>query len=549
MAAKKNSLTSIIIKAVITLAMFAGVIYLLLHQAPIFVLLNGEQHMTIEVCSPYSEPGAIDRFSHQPITPEGKVDTSVIGDYRLVYRSGWQSLYRTVHVVDTTAPVLTVDQKYDIYCSLNGTLPDIAVTASDNYDTDIEDRIQISPVDTGTVGSYEMTFDVSDSSGNSAETVSVTVHVVDDDFHYLTEVKNRNKVSEEMLEVIIAYKDHYFQTMKYLCPSDPSELFAQDAKDKAWLSYKAFENLAVTRKSQLNDLSLDDCSYSITVKSVKKLANGITRVFVTEDSVLQFHFLNGLTSQQGLLWEYFYLKEEDGHYVLTDVFHEESFFLYLYNSYSGSGKEEIDQLSEQYVRVMEESRLRYEEDRKAVNDGATYTYLKAKHPYDRDKAVAYALKYGITRNKKYRAHESNCMNFVSQCLHAGGIPFDDNSSYQWKYYSKEHDEYTKGSGYSVSWTHIGYYQDYLNHKGKKGIVYEQDVNIYFGEGGDILYVDSKDRAMSRAPHVIIVADQVRDDNGDIIDLLVCGNTNDQLNYPLSAAGYPYKKLSKISGYN
>ena len=123
---------------------------------------------------------------------------------------------------------------------------------------------------------------------------------------------------------------------------------------------------------------------------------------------------------------------------------------------------------------------------------------------------------------------------------------DSVGSYQWKYFNTVHDEVSEGYGYSYSWTYIPSFVEYLNNG---DIVNDQDVNLYFAKPGDVLAVDMIDQSISRSPHVIIISDQVLDKYGNIIDLLVCGNTNDQVNYPLSAMTYAYKKLIKIEGYN
>ncbi len=532
-------------------AIIVLVCYAMLRFIPLFVDINGERTVTVEVFSQYEEQGAVDRITHQDLQPVGEVDTSKVGTYRIAYHGKLQTVYRTVKVVDTVAPVIAFDSPYDEYVSLNGefTMPQYSV--SDNYDSDLVNAVTVqSDVDTTKVGEYGLIFSVSDTSGNKAVAGKV-IHVVDDDFHYLNTINNKANAPQEMLDVITEYMDLYFKSMKYLIPTDPSHLFLTSRQDRAYMSKKAFENLAAVRRNQTNDLTMDSCDYTLNVKEVTEMGNGTTRIFITEDSNMQFHFMQGIPSQQGLIWNYFYLREQDGQYKLSNVYHEESFFLYLYRNYDGNGTQELDALSDQYLKLMEEARLKDEKDRQAVNSGEiTYTYKKAAHPYDREKAAEYATKYGCARNSKiYRSHESNCMNFVSQCMHAGGIPFNTSGNYQWKYLSKTHDEYSSSAGYTFSWTHIGYFQEYLDNKGKKGVVMEQGVNLYLAEAGDILYVDSESRPFGRAPHVVLISGQIKDDEGNIIDLLTCGNTNDQVNYPLSAVGYPYKKIAKISGYN
>ena len=65
--------------------------------------------------------------------------------------------------------------------------------------------------------------------------------------------------------------------------------------------------------------------------------------------------------------------------------------------------------------------------------------------YNREKAVAYARQYALLPNtkdwKNYEAYGGDCTNFVSQCLFAGGIPFDHQGKYvtqKWYWYSDEY---------------------------------------------------------------------------------------------------------------
>ena len=54
--------------------------------------------------------------------------------------------------------------------------------------------------------------------------------------------------------------------------------------------------------------------------------------------------------------------------------------------------------------------------------------------YNRELAVKYATDWAQDRNPNYKDYEKwggDCTNFVSQCLHEGGIPF-----LSWKWYIK-----------------------------------------------------------------------------------------------------------------
>ena len=61
--------------------------------------------------------------------------------------------------------------------------------------------------------------------------------------------------------------------------------------------------------------------------------------------------------------------------------------------------------------------------------------------YNREEATKYATKWALSRNPAYKDYEKwggDCTNYVSQCVHAGGIPFDhegNNILKQWYWYS------------------------------------------------------------------------------------------------------------------
>ena len=68
-----------------------------------------------------------------------------------------------------------------------------------------------------------------------------------------------------------------------------------------------------------------------------------------------------------------------------------------------------------------------------------------KYEYDRFKAVQYAERYWQDYNPAYQAFEDDCTNFISQCLHAGGVPTwgQSNRAKGWWY---------SGNSWSYSWT-------------------------------------------------------------------------------------------------
>jgi len=113
------------------------------------------------------------------------VNMNTVGQFDVIYQvsdvDGNQTTKTiTIHIVDTTAPVITGLQ--DCSLPLNSTEPNwlSGVTVTDNYDGTIQLTIQhiTKTVNMGAVGSYRVTYTVADQSGNTT-TQFITVNVID----------------------------------------------------------------------------------------------------------------------------------------------------------------------------------------------------------------------------------------------------------------------------------------------------------------------------------------------------------------------------------
>ena len=81
---------------------------------------------------------------------------------------------------DSIAPVINLLGDAAVSIEVGDTYIDAGATAKDNYDGDITSNIvTVSNVDTAIVGSYTVTYDVSDANGNAADTVTRIVTVED----------------------------------------------------------------------------------------------------------------------------------------------------------------------------------------------------------------------------------------------------------------------------------------------------------------------------------------------------------------------------------
>lgn len=184
----------LILAAVVLLAAVVALTMSILWQINEFSLkltMNGPKEVTIEYGDSYEEAGAeaVFRgtvFMKDPaaieVTAEGQVDTTKVGTYHIDYTAKHTVSYafgqvvltdyarRTVHVVDTVAPEITLVANPDNFTIPGQIYQEEGYTASDNYDGDITDQV----VRTENEGS--VTYQVSDSSGNSTEVERAIVY-------------------------------------------------------------------------------------------------------------------------------------------------------------------------------------------------------------------------------------------------------------------------------------------------------------------------------------------------------------------------------------
>jgi hypothetical protein len=161
---------------------------------PPIISINGSSSVTVELGTAYSDAGASanDAFhGSTTVSSSGSVDTNVVGTYTITYTAtdlsgNTATASRTVTVVDTTKPVVTVTGEATVTHELGETYTDAGATATDaSGDVTVVtsgetylDQAGSEFVDAGTIGSYTITYTSTDASGN-AGTATRTVNVVD----------------------------------------------------------------------------------------------------------------------------------------------------------------------------------------------------------------------------------------------------------------------------------------------------------------------------------------------------------------------------------
>lgn len=183
---------ALIILAVLALLGLAVFGYLVMtNEYSLDLTIRGQKEITLEYGDTYEEPGAAaiyygTIFQQEPldveVTMEGTVDVTKVGTYVLQYRAEYEELTasanRTVHVVDTVVPVITLLGEETITLPVGTEYTEPGWTASDNYSGDLADAVTASgTLDPAVPGSYTLTYTVSDSSGNSSSASRTVVYV------------------------------------------------------------------------------------------------------------------------------------------------------------------------------------------------------------------------------------------------------------------------------------------------------------------------------------------------------------------------------------
>lgn len=155
------------------------------------ISLNGEAEMNIEALSKYEDQGAAASDKYDTgvtgkIEVENPVDTTKLGDYIVKYNLSDQAgnqaaqVIRTVHVLDTGKPVISLKGKSELTIERLDEYSDEGASAWDEYEKDISAEITVdNPVNSSVSGDYQVRYNVSDQSANAADEVIRIVHVVD----------------------------------------------------------------------------------------------------------------------------------------------------------------------------------------------------------------------------------------------------------------------------------------------------------------------------------------------------------------------------------
>jgi hypothetical protein len=159
------------------------------------ITVEGDNPVDTEVHLPYADAGATAKDNYDgasaitaAIQASDNLNLHIVGPYTVTYKvtdlndNAAQAKTRTVNVVDTTKPILSLKGYPSVDVEVHGTYADAGATATDNYDDNDLLTATIVPSDNiklDTVGPYSVTYNVSDVASNAATSINRVVNVVD----------------------------------------------------------------------------------------------------------------------------------------------------------------------------------------------------------------------------------------------------------------------------------------------------------------------------------------------------------------------------------
>lgn len=350
-----------------------------------------------------------------------------------------------------------------------------------------------------------------------------------------------------------------------------------EVRENAYINQLALSYLIEVRKMQANDLRMTAFDRQIMIVQAEEVESEVWEIGLAENSQVNYAFTQDVdTYASGVAHEFilekldgewkivFHSKEEDVYYLAEETFdvaEDES---------ENENDEAVDieraepSLEEIYGELLEvqlayarESIEKNKEEFRRYLEDASYdqdTDLTWEHDYDRQAAVSYSYDWigeeQKLRNPDWHVYDGlggNCNNFISQCLHAGGIPMDieGHVTLQWKWYEEFLSSREAATGRTASWTGVDEFYEYARDNQGYGLVALVGRNIYSGRIGDIIQYGTH----GDWNHSVIIVDVVRDEHGHIVDYLINSNTTDRIDCPMSAYAYTDIRLIRILGYN
>ena len=163
-------------------------------------------------------------------------------------------------------------------------------------------------------------------------------------------------------------------------------------------------------------------------------------------------------------------------------------------------------------------------------------------PYNRRRAVEYARRWALSRNPlfiDFTGQGGNCTNFVSQCIFAGAPIMNYTETFGWYYISPEN-RAPAWSGVDELYAFLTGAPDFSSQNMGYGPFARDARQAGTIDIGDVIQLANDSGSFY---HTLIISDFT--DN----DILVCAQSNDALDRPLSTYDYASLRALHIEGAN
>ena len=249
------------------------------------ITLMGDATITHEAATAYTDLGAgwTDTLDGSgTLTATGTVDVNTVGAYTLTYdftdaagNAGVQ-VTRTVNVVDTTKPVISLLGDRNVTHSVWTAYSDAGAEASDTLDGNLTAKLVLTNgMDVNLPGSYLLTYHVQDAAGNDAVSVTREVQVVN---QAPTQIYLSNLSIEENLPA--GTEVGTFST------SDPDDPDHNRSYQYTLVGGEGIASFELSSRGALQSAEVFDyeskLSYALTIRSVDEFGGSLDQNFTIE---------------------------------------------------------------------------------------------------------------------------------------------------------------------------------------------------------------------------------------------------------------------------
>ncbi len=344
----------------------------------------------------------------------------------------------------------------------------------------------------------------------------------------------------------------YFPEYEGKTAEDIEDFYADSCTDciydKAALKSLLFhrKNSPLEYETQLSTLHL----WLINTVQINK--NGYI-IMVDQSSEVKYANLPDYLSGEGVYSHTFIFERTGGKWYITAHSCLQGPWRYgkdKLNSLCGSDAPSYSQLFEYYPRFCGKLEKSLEETKELIALNNYPTPYTTDTDYNRKNAVEYAQRWcsPVTKARnltRWMDYEEDGGNFVSQCIFEGIGKMDTKGDFIWKWFDDKIEYYSEDTGRSMSWIEPENFWYYVTNNQRRGLSAIGGVAGGELEKGDVIQLMLEDTPFSQ----VIITEVLYDEKGNKTDFLVCGHSDELLNFPLSLLSYDGVRFIKILGYN